>query len=68
MPGGSAHECVAMKPIMIMPMMLLQKTHCHSKTCDNVAHLTHQQDLWKQDDIGTGMYFGAGGKDVAEII
>ena len=66
MPGGSARECVAMKPVMIMPILLLQKPHCHSKTCDNVAHLTHQQNLWKHDDIG--MHFGAGGKDVAEII
>jgi len=37
---GSALECVALKAVMIMPVLLLQKPCYRSKNHENVIHLT----------------------------
>ena len=48
---GSALECVAMKAIMIMPILLLQRPHYWSKNDDNITHLCRRLDLWNNGDI-----------------
>ena len=47
--SGSALECVAMKAIMVMPVLLLQRPHHWSRNDDNIVHLSHlsrRMDLW----------------------
>jgi len=48
---GSALECVAMKAIMIMPILLLQRPHHRSRNDDNIAHLSRRLNLWNNGDI-----------------
>ena len=48
---GSALECVAMKAIMIMPVLLLQRPHHRSKNDDNISHLNRRLCLWNKGDI-----------------
>ena len=47
---GSALESVAMKAIMIMPILLLQKPHHRSKNRDNISHLNRHLGLWNKED------------------
>lgn len=35
---GSVLECVVMKAILIMPVLLLQRPHHRSKNDDNITH------------------------------
>ena len=48
---GSALECVAMKAIMIVPVLLLQRPHHRSKNDDNISHLNRRLCLWNKGDI-----------------
>jgi len=49
--SGSALECVAMKAIMIMPVLLLQRPHHWSKNDENITHLSRRLVLWNKGDI-----------------
>ena len=49
--SGSALECVAMKAIMVMPVLLLQRPHRRSRNDDNIVHLNRRMDLWSRGDI-----------------
>ena len=43
---SSALESVAMKAVMVMPALLLQKPHPRSKSRDHVSHLERRLQLW----------------------
>ena len=43
---SSALESVAMKAVMVMPALLLQKPHPRSKARDHVSHLERRLQLW----------------------
>ena len=43
---SSALESVAMKAVMVMPTLLLQKPHPRSKARDHVSHLERRLQLW----------------------
>ena len=43
---SSALESVAMKVVMVMPALLLQKPHPRSKARDHVVHLERRLQLW----------------------
>jgi len=43
---GSALECVALKTVMIMPVLLLQRPYYRSKNHENVIHLTRCLATW----------------------
>ena len=43
---SSALESVAMKAVMVMPALLLQKPHPRSKARDHVSHLQRRLQLW----------------------
>ena len=43
---SSALESVAMKAVMVMPALLLQKPHPRSKARDHVVHLERRLQLW----------------------
>jgi len=51
--NGSALECVAMKAVMIMPVLLLQKPYHRSKNHENIVHLTRRLAAWCSGDIDT---------------
>lgn len=42
----SALESVAMQAAMVMPTLLLQKPHPHSKAKDHIHHLERRLQLW----------------------
>ena len=44
--NASALECIALKAALMMPALLLQCTHCHSRSCDHLACLEHCLPLW----------------------
>ena len=48
---GSAMESVALKAAMIMPSLLLQKSHRTSKAKDHVAQLERRLKSWEDGDI-----------------
>ena len=48
---GSALESVAMKAVMIMPILLLQRPHYHSKSRDHISHLSRRLGLWHKGDM-----------------
>jgi hypothetical protein len=48
---GSALECVAMQAAMVMPALLLQKTHPTSKAKDHSKHLERRLHLWHKGDL-----------------
>lgn len=48
---GSALESIALKAVMIMPVLLLQCPHAKSKESDHAKHLTRDLLLWNKDDI-----------------
>ena len=51
--NGSALECVAMKAVMIMPVLLLQRPHHRSKNHESIAHLIRRLAAWCSGDIDT---------------
>ena len=48
---GSALENVALKAIMVMPSLLLQKPHSKSKTKEHSEHLERRMQLWSNGSI-----------------
>ena len=48
---GSALECIALKAAMIMPALLLQKSHPKSKAKDHTKHLARRLQLWTEGDL-----------------
>ena len=46
---ASALEGIALKALMVMPHLLLQKSHRTSKTKVHVTHLQRQLQLWEGD-------------------
>ena len=48
---GSAMESVALKAAMIMPSLLLQKSHRTSKAKDHAAQLERRLKSWEDGDI-----------------
>ena len=48
---GSALESVALKAIMVMPSLLLQKPHTKSKTKEHSQHLERRMQLWSDGNI-----------------
>ena len=55
---GSALENIAMKTAMIMPALLLQKTHSRSKAKDHTTHLERRLELWKEGNLNELMEEG----------
>ena len=47
----SALEPIALKAATILPLLLLQKTHCSSKTKDHINSLVKRLELWKIGDL-----------------
>jgi hypothetical protein len=47
----SALESVAMKVVMVMPALLLQKPHPRSKAKDHVLHLERRLQLWRKGEL-----------------
>ena len=54
----TALKSVALKPIMVMPALLLQKTSQTSKLKDLVAALSHGLDLWEQGNLKELLFEG----------
>ena len=50
---GSALEFIALKAVMIMPALLLQKPHCSSKASEHATCLQCRLISWKEGDIDT---------------
>ena len=47
----SALESIALKATMVMPGLLLQKSHSQSKTKEHSEHLEHRMQLWSEGNI-----------------
>ena len=47
----TALESVALTAVMVLPVLLLQKPHAHSKTKEHAACLERRMVLWKKGDI-----------------
>ena len=54
----SALEAVALKAVMIMPHLLLQKSHHTSKTKDHVTQLHRRLKIWAEGDINQLLHEG----------
>ena len=50
---SSSLECIAMKAITVIQIVLLQKPSRTSKSKDHVKHLQRRLDLWLQGDLET---------------
>ena len=46
---ATALEGIALKAVVVI--LLLQKPHARSKSCDHVQHLSRRLDLWKNGDV-----------------
>ena len=49
--NASALECNSMKAALVMPALLLQCPHCHSKSRDHLAYLERRLPLWSDGNI-----------------
>ena len=48
---ATAFEGIALKAVVVMQVLLLQKPHARSKSRDHVQHLSRRLDLWKNGDV-----------------
>ena len=51
--NASALESVALKAAMVLPSLLLQRTHAKSKAKEDVVHLERRLKLWLKGDLNT---------------
>ena len=51
--NASALESVALKAAVVLPSLLLQRTHAKSKAKEDVVHLERRLTLWLKGDLNT---------------
>ena len=48
---SSSMECVGMKAVVILQVLILQKPSRTSKTREHISHLKRRMDLWKAGNL-----------------
>ena len=55
---GSSMECICMKAITILQVLVLQKPSRTSKNKDHIKHLKRRMDLWKEGNLDVILHEG----------